>query len=302
MKAFVTGPFGQDGSYLIEQLRADGAEVYAMVHRHGDDRQEWLSELAPGVRFVEANLLDQRSIVSAIEEVWPDVIYHLGAISAPAAGWQTPTLMAEVTGLGTVRVMEAVRLLNLDHCKVVLAGSIARYGPYGAAKVYSSIMAADYRERGMHVTTLHFGGHHSPRRHHSFFGRKVTRAVAMIANSLNEHMRPEKLRLGPLNRSQDWMSALDAVTALRMAGERDDIDPDDYVVSTGQPFTSKTWVEQAFAVVGLNWEDWVEYDESFAQPTDVPTLTADPTLPGWRHEMGVTGLVQWMVNADRHKP
>jgi GDPmannose 4,6-dehydratase len=301
MRAFVTGPFGQDGSYLIEQLRADGAEVYAMVHRHGDDRQAWLSGLAPGVQFVEANLTDQGSVIAAIEQAWPDVIYHLGAISAPAAGWRTPIAMADVTGLGTVRVLEAVRLMSLDHCKVVVAGSIAKHGPYGANKTLSSTMAADYRERGMHVTTLHFGGHHSPRRHHSFFARKVTRGAATIANSLDEHMRPEKLRLGPLDRSQDWMSALDAVRALRLVGEQD-VPTGDYVVSTGQPLSSKVWVEQAFAVANLDWKEWVERDNSFTQPTDVPSLTATPTLPGWQHEMGVSRLVHWMVEADRHKP
>jgi GDPmannose 4,6-dehydratase len=300
MRAFVTGPFGQDGSYLIEQLRADGAEVYAMVHRHGDDRQAWLSGLAPGVQFVEANLTDQGSVIAAIEQAWPDVIYHLGAISAPAAGWRTPIAMADVTGLGTVRVLEAVRLMSLDHCKVVVAGSIAKHGPYGANKTLSSTMAADYRERGMHVTTLHFGGHHSPRRHPSFFARKVTRGVATIANALDKHMQPEKLRLGPLNRSQDWMSALDAVIALRMAEHQSM--PSDSVVSTGHPVTSEDWVRLAFEVADLDWKEWVERDDSFAQPTDVPALTAKPTLPGWRPAMGVSRLVRWMVEADRHKP
>lgn len=301
MRILVIGPFGQDGSYLIEQLDADGHEVWGLVHRHGDGRQEWLRALAPGVNFVEGSLTDSGSLVAAVDEVQPELIYHLGAISAPAAGWSAPMDMAEVTALGTLRVLEAVRAHGLD-THVVVAGSIATHGPYGAAKSYSSAIARDFRQRGMAVTTLHFGGHHSPRRAAHFFGRKVTQGAARIADTLALGRTPNKLRLGPLGRSQDWMSARDAVAALYGAGVTDALESDgdgDYVVSTGEPYASREWVAQAFSAAGLDWKEWVERDDSFAQPTDVPSLTAEPTLPGWEPTIGLTALVQWMVNADR---
>jgi GDPmannose 4,6-dehydratase len=301
MRILVTGCFGQDASYLIEALGGEH-EVWGLVHRHGDPRQEWLAHLAPGVQFVEGSLTDSGSLLTAVDEVQPQVIYHLGAISAPAAGWSAPEDMANVTAIGTLRLLRATYVIMGDGCHIVVAGSIATHGPYGAAKTYSSTIARDFKQQGMTVTTLHFGGHHSPRRAPHFFGRKVTQGVARIADTLALGRTPGKLRLGPLNRSQDWMSALDAVAALHGVGVGDALEhhgPGDYVVSTGQPYSSKDWVEQAFAAAGLDWDQWVEYDASFAQPTDVPSLTAEPTLPGWEHTMGLTALIQWMVGADR---
>jgi GDPmannose 4,6-dehydratase len=276
--------------------------VWGLVHRHGDGRQEWLKALAPGIEYFEGSLTDAGSLVAAVDEVQPELIYHLGAISAPAAGWSAPTDMANVTALGTLRVLEAVRAHGLD-THVVVAGSIATHGPYGAAKTYSSTIARDFCEQGMAVTTLHFGGHHSPRRARHFFGRKVTQGAARIADTLflNGRSAVAKLKLGPLNRNQDWMSAEDAVRALYGVGVGNvlkNYGDGDYIVSTGDPHTSEEWVAAAFRAVDLDWKEWVEYDSSFAQPTDVTGLTAAPTLPGWEPTVSFERLVRWMVDAD----
>lgn len=296
MRILVTGPFGQDGSYLIEQLDSEH-EIWALVHRHGDPRQEWLSHLAPGVQFVEGSLTDSGSLLAAVDDIRPETVFHLGAISAPAAGWSAPEDMGQVTALGTLRLLQAVRAIMGDDCHTIVAGSIATHGPYGAAKTYSSTIARDFRQQGQNVTTLHFGGHHSPRRARHFFGRKVTLGAARIADTLALGRTPDKLKLGPLNRSQDWMSALDAVSTLQLAMRLPG--PGEHVVSTGDPHTSQQWVETAFAACDLDWREWVEQDNNFAQPTDVPSLTAMPTFPTWLPLMGFQPLVQWMVDADR---
>jgi GDPmannose 4,6-dehydratase len=298
VRALITGIFGQDGSYLAELLDHDGNEVHGLVHRHGDPRQARMTErLTPGVRFVEGDLTDTGSLIRAIEEADPEVIFHLGAVSAPAAGWVAPTAMAEVTALGTLRLLEATREAITGDVHVVTAGSIATHGPYGAAKTYSRAIAADYRARGMRVSTAVLGGHHSPRRSPMFFSRKVTLAAATIRHHLDAGDHPKPLLLGPLARSQDWMDARDVVSALATIATLDEAD--DYVISTNEPHTCEAWAREAFAAVDLDWQEWVRAgEESLAQPTDVPTLSAWPTLPHWRPVTDFGHLVKWMVEAD----
>lgn len=290
MRALVTGATGQDGSYLAEHLTALGYQVWAMIRGQDNPKQAWLAERMPGLRFVAGDLLDQPSLHAAVQEAKPDEVYNLAAISSPGLAWQQPVLTGEVTGLGALRLFEAVRV-DAPDARVVQAASIATHGPYGAAKLFARTAAADYRTRGLHVSCAVFGGHHSPRRGLSFFARKVTHAAAQIRSGYMSHVE-----LGSLARVQDWGNAVDFVHQLpHLAG----LDPDDYVMSTGAPFSAQQWVETAFTVVGLHWRDHVVLRPELGNVTDVPVLSAapDPRL-GWQPDTDHVGLVRWMVEAD----
>jgi GDPmannose 4,6-dehydratase len=295
VKALILGVTGQDGSYLAEHLAGQGHEMYGLIRGESNPRREWIVELVPGIRLLDGDLLDQGSLQRAIAACEPDEVYNLAACSAPATGWSQPLLMAEVTGLGVLRLLEAVRQVA-PTARVLQAGSIAQHGPYGAAKTYASAICADYRARGTHVTQVVMGGHHSPRRGVEFFSRKVTRAVARISAGLQG-----QLTLGSLARAQDWGSAPNFVEAMPVALRHG---PDDYIISTGEPHTAQRWVERAFAAAGLDWAEHVKSDPALSQPTDVPTLTARPDLrllDEWTPDTAFDALVWRMVDADMAK-
>jgi GDPmannose 4,6-dehydratase len=288
--SLITGITGQDGSYLAEQLTQRGDQVYGLVRGQWDPRWDQLMKLMPQLTLLEGDLLDQLSIQRALTNVYPDEIYNLAGISAPATGWSQPVLTAEVTGLGLLRLLEAVHSM-CPYSRVLQASSLALHGPYGAAKMFADSIADDYRKRGLHVSSIIMGGHHSPRRPPNFFSRKVTRAVAEIATG-----RRERLTLGPLGRRQDWGWANDFTVAMQ---EVIAIDPGRYVVSTGQPYSCEEWVATAFDVVKLNWRDYVDHDKSFVQPTDVDVLSAQPSIElKWQPRQDFHELVRQMVNAD----
>lgn len=288
-RVLITG-VGQDGSYLAEQLIADGDEVWGLMRGHDNPRQEALHQLIPQLRFINGDLLDERSLHVAISAVEPDVVYNFAAISSPGLAWEQPILTAEVTGLGALRLFEAVWRQKPD-TRIVQAASLATHGPYGAAKLFAQTVAADYRSRGLHISCAVFGGHHSPRRGKSFFARKVTSTAAAIKQGT-----ANRLTLGALDRVQDWGMAPDFMAQMsRLAC----LDPDDYVMSTGDPHSAVEWVEQAFATVDLDWRDYVDYDQRSGNVTDVPSITAipDPRL-NWTPDCDFKGLIQWMVEAD----
>lgn len=291
MRALITGATGQDGSYLAEHLTAAGYQVWAMIRGQDNPKQAWLAEQLPGLRFVAGDLLDQPSLHAAVQHAKPDEVYNLAAISSPGLAWQQPVLTGEVTGLGALRLFEAVRV-DAPEAHVVQAVSIARHGPYGAAKLFAQTVAADYRDRGLHVSCAVFGGHHSPRRGRSFFARKVTAAAADIAAG-----RRFEVELGSLARVQDWGNAQDFTAQLPHLAS---LDPHDYVMSTGDPHSAQEWVDAAFAVVGLDWRDHVVSRPELGNVTDVPVLSAqpDPRL-GWEPDRDFLGLISWMVEADR---
>lgn len=290
MRALVTGATGQDGSYLCEHLSAAGYEVWALMRGQDNPREPWLRDLVPSVQVVQGDLLDEVSLMQAVHRSQPDEVYHLGGISAPGLAWEQPVLTAEATGVGSLRLFEAVRR-NAPKARVLFAASIANHGPYGAAKLFAQTVAADYRSRGLHVSCAVLGGHHSPRRGRSFFARKVTSAAAAIKQGMMK-----SVTLGSLTRVQDWGRAPDFVAQypklLSLA-------PDDYVMSTGEPYSAQRWVEEAFGCVGLDWRDHVEHNTAAGNVTDVPTLSAqpDPRL-GWVPDRNFPGLVRWMVEAD----
>jgi GDPmannose 4,6-dehydratase len=291
VRVLITGATGQDGSYLAELLAADGHDVFAMVRGQWNPRQEWLGALAPGIQVLRGDLLDLQSLIDCVSEANPDVVYNLAGVSSPGLAWREPELAAQVTGVGVLRLLQAVQAAA-GAAVVVQASSIAVHGPYGAAKLYASAICRDYRERGLHVSEAVFGGHHSPRRTPDFLSRKVTMAVARA-----EADDCDRLRLGPLTRSQDWGAAPDFVRALREIAEGQG--PGAFDVSTGDPHTSAEFVELAYAAVGLDWREHVVFDDTFAQPTDVASLSAAPDQRlRWRPEMPFGELVRWLVRED----
>jgi GDPmannose 4,6-dehydratase len=291
MRALITGITGQDGSYLAEYLAAAGHEVFGLVRGQSLERRDRLTALVPTATLIEGDLLDSGSLANAVAEAAPDVIWNLAAISAPAACWSQPVVAGEVNGLGFLRLLQAVRQMA-PKARVVQAGSIARHGQYGAAKDYATAIAADYRLRGMHVSVAVMAGHHSPRRGTEFFSRHVSRAAARIA----AEPLSGKVNLGWLGRDQDWGWAPNFAQGLAAVA---DADPGDYTLATSDPHTCQEWVEECFAAAGLDWVEHVVIDAARSQPTDVPTLTADPDprLP-WEPVRDFPGLARWMVRAD----
>lgn len=291
-KILITGVTGQDGSYLAELLAKDpDNDLYGMVRGENNPKEDLIRRLVPTLNIVHGDLTDTTSIVSLIKDLEPEVIYNLGGLTSPAVGWTQPLHMSNVTGLGVVRLLEAVRLF-VPEAKVLQACSIARHGIYGAAKNFARSVAVDYRSRGMHVTNLIMGGHHSPRRGATFFSQKVVKgAVAIYQN------KQWALELGFLGRSQDWG---DASNFASMFPAILDLAPDDYVLSTGTPFTCQEWVETVFRILGIhNWQKRVRINPGLNQPTDVSTLTATPDhrLP-WRHSTPLHQLAEWMVHSE----
>jgi GDPmannose 4,6-dehydratase len=291
VRTLITGITGQDGSYLAEQLVDAGHDVFGLVHGQDVARRRRISLLVPSATLVEGDLLDSGSLYRAVDQARPDVVYNLAALSAPSASWSQPILAGEVTGLGFLRLMEAVGAVAPE-ARVVQAGSIALHGPYGAAKSFASAIAADYRSQGMCVSVAVMGGHHSPRRGREFFTRTVTAAVARIfTDPLSGGMS-----LGWLGRFQDWGWAPDFTKAMQLVA---DAEPGEYTLSTGDPHSSQDWVAEAFSVVGLDWRDWVTLDTSRSQPTDVPMLTAEPDKRiDWQPRTDFSGLARWMVESE----
>jgi GDPmannose 4,6-dehydratase len=290
LRALITGCTGQDGSYLAEHLHKAGYEVWGLIRGQDNPRREWLEQLVPGIVLVPGDLIDQPSLHDAVATCRPDEVYNLAAISSPSLAWKQPVLTAEVTGLGVVRLLEAVGVVA-PKARVVQASSIANHGPYGAAKLFGHTVAADYRERGLHVSCAVFGGHHSPRRGRSFFSRKVTAGAAAIAAG-----RADRLELGSLTRVQDWGNACDFAAQLPVVAS---LPPSDYVMSTGDPRSAQEWVAAAFGCVDLDWREHVKTDMSLGNVTDVPVLSAAPDRRlGWEPDRDFTGLVRWMVEAD----
>lgn len=295
-RVLITGITGQDGSYLARDLLADGYEVYGLIRGQWHPKREWLeTTAAPGVRLVQGDLLDQMSLIRAVAEVQPDYVYNLGAVSAPALGWNQPTLTAEVTGLGLLKLLEAVKL-QAPNARVLQASSVALHGPYGAAKTFAQAIADDYREQGMHVTCAVMTGHHSPRRGREFFARKVTHAVHKISTG----EMTSRLVLGPLSRRQDWGWAENFVHAQRIALER--LTPGNYTVGTGDPHSNEEWVSVAFVSRNMDWRDHCVFNDALGQPTDVDVLSAKPSpeliAAGWAPHIDFPGLAITMVESE----
>jgi GDPmannose 4,6-dehydratase len=310
--ALITGITGQDGTYLAEYLLAQGYTVYGMIRGQNNPKRERLEEMLPGLELVEGDLLDQSSLIAALEYAQPDEVYNLGAISFVALSWKQALLTGEITGLGVTRVLEAVRVVNRD-IRFYQASSSEMFGkvrespqrettpfhprsPYGVAKVYGHHITVNYREsHGMHAVSGILFNHESPRRGLEFVTRKITHAVARIKLG-----RQNELVLGNLQAERDWGFAGDYVRAMHLMLQRPE--PEDFVVATGKSHSVQQFCELAFGHVGLDWREHLRTDPKFERPAEVDRLVGDATRAheklGWSPQTDFPALVAMMVDAD----
>ena len=311
-KALITGITGQDGSYLAELLLEKGYEVHGLVRRSSSFNTWRIDHVRDRLSLHYGDLVDQNSLVRTIQLIAPDEIYNLGAQSHVKVSFEMPEYTANVTGMGVLRLLDAVRELGLGS-RVYQAGSSEMFGlvqetpqsertafhprsPYGAAKVFGHWLAVNYREGyGMHVSNGILFNHESPRRGENFVTRKITRGIAAIVRG-----ETRELRLGNLDAKRDWGFAGDYVEAMWLMLQQQR--PDDYVVATGETHSVREFLEEAFSYVKLDWQKYVVVDPRYFRPSEVDLLLGDPTKAqralGWKPKVGFGQLVRMMVDAD----
>ena len=310
--ALITGITGQDGSYLAELLLEKGYEVYGLVRRLSTPNETRIGALIDNLVLLEGDLTDQSSLNVAMQTAMPDEVYNLAAQSFVATSWNQPVLTGDVTGLGVVRVLEAVRHFCPD-TRFYQASSSEMFGtsphplkneatpfhprsPYAVAKVYGHYATINYRESyGLYCCNGICFNHESPRRGIEFVTKKISDGVARIScNQANE------LRLGNLEVRRDWGFAGDYVKAMWLMLQQHE--PDDYVIATGENHSVRDFAALAFDHVGLDWENYVTIDERFMRPAEVPDLKGDASKAhgklGWAPETSFEELVRMMVDAD----
>ncbi len=311
-RALITGLTGQDGSYLAEFLLEKGYEVWGLVRRTSTVNFERIRHIQNRLNIVSGDLLDQSSLVSALEKAEPDEVYNLAAQSFVPTSWGQPVHTGEATALGVTRILEAVRQVN-PMIRFYQASSSEMFGkvrdtpqsertpfyprsPYGVAKVYGHWITVNYRESyDLFAVSGILFNHESPRRGLEFVTRKVSHGVAQIRLGLSDG-----LRLGNLEARRDWGFARDYVRAMWLMLQQDE--PRDYVVGTGVSHSVRDLVELAFEHCGLDWRDYVVQDQRYMRPAEVDHLVADPTLArdqlGWEPDVDFKGLVRMMVECD----
>ena len=289
-----------------------GYTVHGLVRGQNNPRLTNVERLCPGIEFVEGDLLDQSSLIAALETCQPTEVYNLGAISFVALSFKQASLTGEVTGLGVVRMLEAIRTVNAD-IRFYQASSSEMFGkvretpqtegtafhprsPYGVAKVYGHYITVNYRESyGMYACSGILFNHESERRGLEFVTRKITNSVAKIKLGLQK-----QLALGNLSARRDWGFAGDYERAMHLMLQQDE--PDDYVIATGETHSVEEFCELAFAHVGLDWRDHVVTDERFLRPAEVDLLIGDSTKArtklGWTTTVSFPELVTRMVESD----
>jgi GDPmannose 4,6-dehydratase len=316
-RAFITGITGQDGQHLAEHLHGQGYEVFGMVKGQNNPRAETLRDQLPFVQPVPGDLADLPSLMKALEVAQPDEVYNLGAISFVAMSFNQAELTANITGLGVLRMLEAVRIVGgtTDNpIRFYQASSSEMFGkvretpqtertpfhprsPYGCAKVFGHDIVVNYRESyGMYACSGILFNHEGPRRGLEFVTRKITNAVARIKLGLQQ-----EIVLGNIDSKRDWGFAGDYVRAMHLMLQQDE--PDDYVVATGVTHSVEEFIECAFAEVGIDdWRPYVRQDDRFLRPAEVDLLIGDPTKArdklGWTPEVGFDQLVKMMVAHD----
>jgi GDPmannose 4,6-dehydratase len=310
----ITGITGQDGAYLARLLLDRRYRVTGILARRGSDSTWRLRELdiERKVELIDGDLLDQGSLVRALTQSAPDEIYNLAAQSFVGTSWQQPVLTAQVTGLGAVNLLEAVRLVR-PGARFYQASTSEMYGrvrthrqdenspfyprsPYGFAKVMAHWATVNYRESyDLHASSGILFNHESPLRGAEFVSRKITRAVAAIARG-----RQRELALGNLEARRDWGFAGDYVDAMWRMLQQDE--PGDFVIATGKAHSVRDFCERAFAHVGLDYRAYIRVDETLRRPAEVDTLEGDASrahaVLGWRPSVDFAGLVAMMVDAD----
>jgi GDPmannose 4,6-dehydratase len=311
-KALITGITGQDGSYLAELLLEKGYEVYGMVRRSSTENFGRIEHIREKIKLLQADLLDQFSIISAVKESDPDEIYNLAAQSFVPTSWDQPVLTGEFTALGVTRILEAIRHVNKD-IKFYQASSSEMFGkvqevpqkettplyprsPYGVAKVYGHYITVNYRESyNIFGSSGILFNHESPRRGLEFVTRKVTYNAVKIKLGLQD-----SISLGNLDAKRDWGFAGDYVEAMWLMLQQEK--PDNYVIATGEAHTVQELVKVAFDYLNLDWKKHIKIDPKFIRPAEVELLIGDSTKArtelGWNPRHSFEWLVKMMVDAD----
>lgn len=317
-KALITGITGQDGSYLAELLLHKGYEVHGLIRRSSTFNTSRVEHLYVDPHESDArmflhygDLSEGSRLATLLNEVQPEEVYNLGAQSHVRVSFDEPTYTGDTTGLGSIRLLEAVRMVGLD-CRYYQASSSEMFGatpppqhedtpfyprsPYGAAKVYSYWVTRNYREAyGMYAVNGILFNHESPRRGETFVTRKITRAVAAIKAGRQQH-----LYLGNLDAVRDWGYAPEYVEGMWRMLQADT--PQDYVLATGTAYSVRDFVELSFAHAGLDWQEYVRFDDRYLRPTEVDSLIGSAQrahdVLGWQPNVLTPELAAIMVDAD----
>jgi GDPmannose 4,6-dehydratase len=314
--ALITGINGMDGSHLADFLLEKGYKVYGMERRSSSKQRTNTAHLEDKITFVDGDLTDQNSLLRVLKETNPDEIYNLAAQSFVGQSWQTPEHTSEVTGLGVLRILEAIREYN-PKIKFYQASSSEMFGrmvenpanentpfyprsPYGVAKLYGHWITKNYRESyDMFACSGILFNHESERRGIEFVTRKITDGVARIHLGLADY-----ITLGNLDAKRDWGYAPDYVEAMWLMLQQDT--PDDYVIATNETRSIREFLEEAFKIIGItNWESYIKQDPKFMRPAEVDVLKGDynkaNTNLGWAPKTSFSDMVKKMVLNDIEK-
>ena len=311
-RALITGITGQDGSYLAELLLDKGYEVFGLTRRLSAPNYWRIEHLLDRLTLIPGDLLDQLSLIHALERARPHELYNLAAMSFVPASWEQPMLTAEFNSQGVTRVLEAVRAVD-PAIRIYQASSSEMFGkvreepqrettpfyprsPYGVSKVFAHYITVNYRESyGLFAVSGILFNHESPRRGLEFVTRKVTDGVARIRLGL-----ASELPLGNLDAHRDWGFAADYVRAMWLMLQQEEAD--DYVIATGESHAVRDLVEIAFGHAGLDWREHVRLDPALVRPAEVDHLVGDSTKArarlGWTPSVDFRGLITMMVDAD----
>jgi GDPmannose 4,6-dehydratase len=314
-KALITGITGQDGSYLADFLLSKGYEVYGLERRASTKNRGNIAHIEDKINFVSGDLLDQNSLIRAIQESNPDEIYNLASQSFVQESWKQPIYTGDVTGLGVTRMLEAIRTVN-PKIKFYQASSSEMFGkvrempqnentpfyprsPYGVSKLYGHWKSVNYRESyDMFAVSGILFNHESPRRGLEFVTRKITDGAVKIKLGLQK-----ELLLGNLSAKRDWGFAGDYVEAMWKMLQQEE--PEDFVIATGKTYSVQEFLEETFSCLGLNWTDYVKQDPRFMRPAEVDHLIGDYSKAkeklGWEPKVEFKELVQMMVDSDMEK-
>jgi len=318
-KALITGITGQDGYYLSELLNKKGYEVYGIIRGQHNPKRQLIEKEQPFIKLIQADLNDRPSLARAIELSSPDEIYNLGAISHVGFSFINPELTANITGLGVLHLLEAIRATGGEKTiRFYQASTSEMFGgldynrpdkgydehapfhprsPYGVAKLYGHWITKNYRESyGMHATCGILFNHEGPRRGMEFVTRKISNAVARIHLGLQDH-----IELGNLDPKRDWGFAGDYVDGMWRMLQQDK--PDDYILATGETHSIKEFLELAFKEIGIDdWEPYIKQNPAFMRPAEVDTLFGNSEkaekILGWKRKVDFPSLVKMMVDYD----
>ncbi len=316
-RALVTGITGQDGRHLADLLTAKGYQVFGLIRGQANPKAEMILDENPALELVDGDLRDLSSLIAAVEQVQPDEVYNLGAISFVQLSFKQAELTAEITGLGVLRMIEAVRIVggtDNNPIRFYQASSSEMFGkvretpqsettpfhprsPYGVAKVFGHYTTLNYREAyGIHASSGILFNHEGPRRGLEFVTRKITNSLARIKLGLQD-----EISLGNLDAARDWGYAGDYVEAMWMMLQQDV--PDDYVIATGETHTIREFLDVAFRIAGYDsWEPFVKHDTRFDRPAEVDLLMGDASKAkaklGWTPKVTFEELVRMMYESD----